>query len=67
VLFRSHVLLEQGEGGLSNASTAKCEQVTTIDKTLLLAGPFAGKIDAKKMAEVEKAIMLAVGIFSTTA
>jgi mRNA-degrading endonuclease toxin of MazEF toxin-antitoxin module len=61
----THVFLQEGEGGLSKPSVAKCEQLTTIDKALLLRGPFAGRIDAKKMAEVEKAIMVAVGIFST--
>lgn len=58
----AHVLLQGGEGGLSKTSMAKCEQVTTIDKTLLIRGPFAGKINDEDMKEVEKAIMLAIGI-----
>ena len=58
----THVLLPEGEGGLSKASMAKCEQVTTIDKTLLLRGPFAGKISDEKMKEIEKAIMIAIGV-----
>ncbi|MEW6420061.1 MAG: type II toxin-antitoxin system PemK/MazF family toxin [Nitrospirota bacterium] len=58
----THVLLPEGEGGLSKASKAKCEQVTTIDKTLLLRGPFAGKISDEKMKEIEKAIMIAIGV-----
>jgi len=41
---------------------AKCEQVTTIDKSLLIRGPFAGKISDEKMKEVEKAIMIAIGV-----
>lgn len=32
----THVLLNKGEGGLSKPSMAKCEQVTTIDKALLI-------------------------------
>ncbi|HCC69455.1 MAG TPA: type II toxin-antitoxin system PemK/MazF family toxin [Nitrospiraceae bacterium] len=58
----THVLLEKGEGGLSKPSMAKCEQVTTIDKALLIRGPFAGKISNKQVKEIEKAIMIAIGV-----
>ncbi len=58
----THVLLREGESGLSKASMAKCEQVTTIDKSLLIRGPFAGKISNEKMGEIEKAIMVAIGL-----
>jgi len=58
----THVLLQKGEGGLSKESMAKCEQITTIDKALLIRGPFAGKISAEKMNEIEKAIMIAIGV-----
>ena len=58
----THVLLQEGESGLSKASMAKCEQVTTIDKFLLGRGPFAGKISNEKVKEIEKAIMIAIGL-----
>jgi len=58
----THVLLQEGEGGLLKASMAKCEQITTIDKFLLIRGPFAGKISNEKVNETEKAIMLAIGL-----
>ena len=58
----THVLLQEGEGGLSKASMAKCEQVTTIDKFLLIRGPFSGKISKEKVNEIEKAIMIAIGL-----
>ncbi|MBM4402703.1 MAG: type II toxin-antitoxin system PemK/MazF family toxin [Candidatus Cloacimonetes bacterium] len=58
----THVLLQEGEGGLPKASMAKCEQVTTIDKSLLIRGPFAGKVNNEKMEEIEKAIMIAIGV-----
>ncbi|NOZ69896.1 MAG: type II toxin-antitoxin system PemK/MazF family toxin [Deferribacteres bacterium] len=58
----THVLFAKGEGGLSRPSAAKCEQVTTIDKALLVKGPFAGRISDGKMKEIEKAVMIAVGI-----
>jgi mRNA-degrading endonuclease toxin of MazEF toxin-antitoxin module len=41
---------------------AKCEQVTTMDKALLIKGPFAGRISDEKMKEIEKAIMIAIGV-----
>ncbi|GAB4416907.1 MAG: hypothetical protein OHK0032_12920 [Thermodesulfovibrionales bacterium] len=58
----THVLLPEGEGGLSRDSMAKCEQITTIDKSLLLKGPFSGKISDDKMREIEKAIIIAIGV-----
>ena len=58
----THVLLEESEGGLSKASRAKCEQVTTMDKSLLVRGPFAGRISDAKMKEIEKAIMISIGV-----
>jgi len=58
----THVLLQKGEGGLSKSSMAKCEQVTTIDKSLLIKGPFGGRISDEKMKEIEKAIMTAIGV-----
>ena len=57
----THVQIEQGEGGLSHASMAKCEQLTTLDKTFLLRGPFAGAVRDVTMANIERAIMRAIG------
>jgi len=58
----THVRVEQREGGLDHVSMAKCEQLTTLDKRLLLHGPFAGKIRDATMADIERAIMRAIGI-----
>src|SRR3989338_3653334 len=57
----THVRIGQGEGGLDHVSMAKCEQLTTLDKEFLLRGPFAGKIQDATMAEIERAIMRAIG------
>lgn len=57
-----HVELPAGEGGLKEASMAKCEQVTTLDQSFLIRGPFAGTISAFLMREIEKAIQRAIGI-----
>jgi mRNA interferase MazF len=58
----THAKLPAGEGGLRETSMAKCEQVTTLDKSFLIRGPFSGAISAAFMREVEKAIQRAIGI-----
>ena len=58
----THVELAEGEGGLEQTSMAKCEQITTLDKSFLIRGPFSGTISPIKMIEVEKAIQRAIGI-----
>ena len=58
----THVELSMGEGGLDQTSVAKCEQITTLDKSFLIRGPFSGSISSDKMSEVEKAIQRAVGV-----
>lgn len=59
----THVLLQEGEGGLAKSSMAKCEQLTTIEKALLVRGPLGERISNEKMLEIEKAIMIALGIY----
>jgi mRNA interferase MazF len=61
-LAPTHVELPAGEGGLKETSMAKCEQVTNLDKSFLIRGPFAGTINTSLMREVEKAIQRAIGI-----
>jgi len=58
----THVELPVGEGGLNESSMAKCEQITTLDKSFLIRGPFAGIISPSLMQEIEKAIQRAIGI-----
>ena len=58
----THVELAKGEGGLDKPSRIKCEQITTLDKSFLIRGPFSGTISPIKMTEVEKAIQRAVGV-----
>jgi len=58
----THVLLDEGEAGLLKPSVAKCEQITTLDKSFLVKGPFAGKISEKKLKEIEEAAKIAIGI-----
>ncbi|MGH7962704.1 MAG: type II toxin-antitoxin system PemK/MazF family toxin [Candidatus Binatia bacterium] len=58
----THVELPAGEGGLQETSMAKCEQITTLHKSFLIRGPFAGTINRRLLQEVEKAIQRAIGI-----
>jgi len=58
----THVLLDEGEAGLLKPSMAKCEQITTLDKSFLVKGPFAGTVSVKKIKEIEEAVKIAVGI-----
>lgn len=43
-----------GEGSLHRTSMATCEQITTLDKLLLIRGPFSGTVSETKMHQVEK-------------
>ena len=56
----THVELPAGEGGLKETSMAKCEQVTTLDQSFLIRGPFAGIISPSLLREIEKAIQRAI-------
>lgn len=58
----THVEISKGEGGLDRTSVGKCEQITTLDKSFLIRGPFSETISPAKMSEVEKAIQKAIGI-----
>lgn len=58
----THVELPAGEAGLKQASMAKCEQVTTLDQSFLLRGPFAGTVRPSLMREIEIAVQRAIGI-----
>lgn len=58
----THAELPAGEGGLRKASMAKCEQVTTLDKSFLIRGPFAEAVSPARMKEVERTIQRAIGI-----
>ena len=58
----THVELQKNQAGLDLTSMAKCEQITTLDKSFLIRGPFSGAISPSKMSEIEKAIQRAIGI-----
>jgi mRNA-degrading endonuclease toxin of MazEF toxin-antitoxin module len=60
----THVLLERGEGGLPQASVVKCEQITCLDKALLDPRPLGRPLSRDRMHEVERALLISVGIFA---
>lgn len=57
----THIFIPAGAGGQHQDSVAKCEQLTTLDKQLLVNGPFAGRLPEPLMSEVVKAIRRAIG------
>ena len=58
----THVRLSRGEGGLSQASVLKCEQITTLHQDDVRREPHGGPIAAKRLLEVERAILRAIGV-----
>jgi len=58
----THVRLRRGEGGVTDASVLKCEQITTLHKDDVRRQPLGGPVPAKKILEVERAILRAIGV-----
>ena len=58
----THVRLSRGEGGLPRDSILKCEQITTLEKTRMEETPIGLPIRTGRMAEVERAVLRAIGI-----
>jgi len=57
-----HVQLARGEGGLARTSVLLCEQLTTMVKRRVDSEPLGPPLTAARMAEVERAVLLAIGI-----
>lgn len=58
----THVRLRPSEGGLSRASVAKCEQITTLRRDRLSTRPIGGSLAQGRIAEIEKAVLRAIGV-----
>jgi len=58
----THVRLARGEGGAPHVSILKCEQVTTLARTDVGEVALGGGLSPARMAEVERAILRAIGI-----
>ena len=57
--FSLRVQVKPGEGGLSRDSWAKCDQVTTLEKDLLLYPPL-GRLRDETLKTIEQGIKLAL-------
>jgi mRNA interferase MazF len=58
----THVLLPAGQGGLSEPSMARCENVSYVLRSRLRRGKYSGKSSPALIREVERALMRAFGI-----
>jgi len=57
-----HIRLSRGEGGLARPSVLLCEQITTMVKKRVNPEPLGPPLTTTRMAEVERAVLLAIGI-----
>jgi mRNA interferase MazF len=58
----THVRLRRGDGGLSEGSVLKCEQLTTLHKEELRRTPLGSALPPKIVRAVERAVLRAIGV-----
>jgi mRNA-degrading endonuclease toxin of MazEF toxin-antitoxin module len=61
-LMSWHVPLRRGEAGLLDDSIAKCEQITTLHRSLVDPEALGGTLSPGRMRQVERAILAAIGV-----
>lgn len=59
-LLPSHVLIQEGEGGLSQDSVILCEQIRVVDKRRIIK--VLGHLDDSRMSEIAKALSVILGL-----
>lgn len=59
--INTHVSIPAGQGGLPHESIAKCDQLTTIHKSLLVEGPLGDRINESLMWRMHHAVRRAMG------
>ena len=57
----THVRLERGQGGLSESTILKCEQITTLARTDIHEPPL-GSLSPAVLRAVERAVLRAIGV-----
>jgi mRNA-degrading endonuclease toxin of MazEF toxin-antitoxin module len=57
----TYVNIPAREGGIPHDSMAKCDQITTIDKSLLADGPLGDRINQALMWKIHYAVRRALG------
>lgn len=60
-VFTTRVPLLKGDGGLHHNCWAKCDQVTTLEKTFLHPKPL-GTLSSAKFQQIERQVRLALGL-----
>lgn len=58
----THVRLRKGTGGMRMDSVLKCEQITTLPKSLLSESALGGPLPLGLLEEVERGVLRAIGI-----
>jgi mRNA-degrading endonuclease toxin of MazEF toxin-antitoxin module len=58
----THVRLRAGEAGVRQACMLKCEQITTLPRGDLETTPLGGSLGGPRLAEVERAVLRAIGV-----
>lgn len=58
----THVVLEPGEGGITQRSWVLCHELATLDDADLAERPWGPMIPHRKLIQVERALMSALDI-----
>jgi mRNA interferase MazF len=58
----THVMLRRGQGGLTERSVLKCEQLTTLAKVDVHGPPLGKPLPPALMGAVERAVLRAIGV-----
>lgn len=58
----THVALREGEGGAPQESMLKCEQITTLHRDDVDPSPLGESLRPRKLEEVERAVLRAIGV-----
>jgi mRNA-degrading endonuclease toxin of MazEF toxin-antitoxin module len=58
----THVRLRRGEGGVPETCVLKCEQIATIHQEDVRRQPLGGALPVRKVLEVERAVLRAIGV-----
>jgi mRNA-degrading endonuclease toxin of MazEF toxin-antitoxin module len=58
----THVLLRRGQGGLTDSSMLKCEQITTLSKADVFGPPLGKPLSSSVLGAVERAVLRAIGV-----
>jgi mRNA interferase MazF len=57
-----HVPLRRGEGGVSEPSVLKCEEISTLPKEALESKPLGGPLSVARLREVARCLLYAIDL-----